>query len=205
VAKNIRTIDRPKVVGHEDDVAGKLEHLRYLHSLAERYKDSVITRSQVLLAVAGGQLAAAITIANTVWAKIPQSKFGAAFLILFIASITVQLFAVTMVLFSILPLGSLKAVSRIISRTSKSTHCRDAVSLMSSFNHVVNVERDDFLKVLTEADLQTLFHDLTITYYNLCCIVNRRYLRLRFGIIVQMWGLFLVILQSIAMIFIPRL
>lgn len=203
MAKNIRPLDRPNIVRHEDDVAGKLEHLRYLHSLAERYKDSIITRSQVLLAVSGGQLAAAITIANIVWAKIPQSKFGTAYLILFIASITVQLFAVTMVLFAILPLGSLKAVSRIISRTSKRSHHRH-VSLMSSFNHVVNVERDEFLKVITEADLEKLFHDLTITYYNLCCIVNRRYLRLRFGIIVQICGLFLVILQGIAIIFISR-
>jgi hypothetical protein len=205
VAKNIRPVDRSNVIRHEDDVAGKLEHLRYLHSLAERYKDSVITRSQVLLAVAGGQLAAAITIANIVWARIPQSKFGTGYLILFVASITVQLFAVTMVLLAILPLGSLKAVSRIVSRTSKSSHRSGAVSLMSSFNHVVTVEREEFLKVITEADLQKLFYDLTITYYNLCCIVNRRYLRLRFGIIVQMCGLFLVILQSIAIIFISRL
>lgn len=201
MAKNIRPIGLNDI-HHEDDVALKLEHLRYLHSLAERYKDSVITRSQVLLAVAGGQLAAAIAIANIVWAKIPQSNFGTGFLILFIASITIQLLAVTMVLLAILPLGNLKAVSRIISRTSKLSHRRGAVSLMSSFNHVVNVERDEFLKVITEADLQKLFHDLTITYYNLCHIVNRRYLRLRFGIIVQMCGLFMVILQTIAIIFV---
>jgi len=198
-----KQVKRPGKITKSDkcDIDKKLEHLRYLHSLAERYKNSVFARAQVLLAITGGQLAAVIAIVTLVWSKAGNMGFGYWFKILFITTVTIQLIAAVIVLTAILPLSSLKSISRIISKKTEYTKSLDTIWLMSSFNHVIKKERDDFYAIVRNSSLNSMFDDLCMNYYNLSHIVDTRYHRLRTGFQVQMLGLFFVIINTIAIIF----
>lgn len=164
-----------------------LEHLRYLHEVAEHYKDTIYARAGIILALIGGQVAALAVLPNMVGEGRSVLETSSA-RVAVVAAFAVHMVAAVHALIAIMPLPDLLAVRTILRKKSKEFR-RVKPELYSSFNHVVEQTRDDFVASISAADNETLFKDLSNAYYNLCHITNARYLRLRKAFLWQLISL----------------
>lgn len=182
----------------DKELLERLSHLRYMHSVAERYKDSIYSRSQMLLAICGVLFALTINVANIVFTNTDLKKLPAWYEVLIAGSIISEFIAAIMIIKTILPHKNIRHVSKIISNATFFTQNSNNIKLLSSFNHVCTTERDEFKNSMGKATVKDLFEDLVITYYNLCHIVNKRYNDLRSGIIFLLFGFIMFMLEILA-------
>lgn len=175
----------------------RLEHLRYLHNLAENYKDGIFSRGRIVLVMTGVQLAFIMS-AIKLYLDYSSVEGGSistptyVWIFFLLASLT-SLIAVASIIRAILPLQSLTSVGRIIAKTTEYDDSSKIIPIISSFNHVVKQERDSFSEKLANADVDSLYKDLTITYYNLSHVVNVRYMLLRRAAIYQLVSLIITV------------
>ncbi|MEA2238828.1 MAG: hypothetical protein QOC81_3552 [Thermoanaerobaculia bacterium] len=156
----------------------RLEHLRYLHALAERYKDSVYMRAYVLLTASAVEVAvlsgivAFVSNSNGLWKR----EFFAAAAI----TLALQFGAAAMALSAVAPWRRF-AVADLVHRHRKRKASGGMPShpKFSSFNRVCEFELSQFLALFEAATEESLYYDLAVTYYNLCVVVSTRYLDLR--------------------------
>ncbi|HXH92418.1 MAG TPA: hypothetical protein VNN25_12625 [Thermoanaerobaculia bacterium] len=159
----------------------QLEHLRYLHATAERYKDSIFNRAYTLMTAAGIQVgltaAFAALFRNTrgdLWATMLRADVAIVLLL--------NVCAAASALHAIMPHQSVSAVRLLLSKlTREKQPARTLVAdpLLSSFNRVCEMEKSAFMSQVGTASVSVLFADLAITYFNLCHIVSARYASLR--------------------------
>ncbi|HVT56775.1 MAG TPA: hypothetical protein VHR45_00100 [Thermoanaerobaculia bacterium] len=172
----------------EDPISwDKVRHLQYLHSVAEKYKDTVFVRTSVLLAATAFQTAMIGAVVGGFWKNLGASENWLRAII--VIAFVWQLGAGGIGLLAIMPLKNLMRVSRIIGRSTEYHSSSETVPLLSAFNHVYRKERGAFVGEMGTADKDKLFNDLCVTYYNLCHIVNSRYGILRRGYLVQLIGI----------------
>lgn len=158
----------------------QLEHLRYLHSTAERYKDSIYARAYTLLTAAGVQVGL-----TAAFAALFRDTYGPVWAIMFRVLIAVVLMfnvgAAATALHAIMPHRNVSAVRNMLKRLvqRRIAAARLPEPTLSSFNRVCEMDATAFMQQLGAASTSALYADLAVTYFNLCHIVNDRYAALR--------------------------
>jgi hypothetical protein len=194
----MKTVDK----ADPNKIEQQLSHLRYIHSVAESYKNSITTRAIPVLS----SIAVQVALLAGSMGYIPGEKSHYAKLVVwtfFLVALLMHMTAAAILLMSIIPLRDLKLVKDLTSKTTTGQIVDETVIWLSSFNRVVTMDRDVFLERLRNADADALFRDLSITYYNLCCIIDARYRRLLLGFNLHIFGftltagfiLFIIILR----------
>lgn len=176
-----------------ENLSDKFIHLRYMHTLAEQYKSGIYSRSQMLLAVVGVQLAFSIALANFGFQNQSVYHIPILFKIILIATISIHVITAFVIIIAILPHKSIKTIQKIIRKKTVYTSNEQSKWLLSSFNHVVRKERKEFKSSFDSMSFEDMYDDLSTNYYNLCHIINERYSTLRNATILEMICLFLLL------------
>ncbi len=175
----------------EPDLRNKLEHLRYLHATAERYKDTVFMRAYVLLTAS--TVGVALLSLLVAFLKDSHSPWRQVLMGSAVLTLAIQFVAASSALHAITPWRP-GATASLVRRHQRGQDLGIRAAdepRFSSFNRVSEIDKAHFLAALAGAGEAELYTDLAVTYYNLCRVVTTRYSALRRAYLYQQVSLVL--------------